>query len=95
MAEWCGPYGVDVRGYCLMPNQVHLIVAPSSEQGPAKAIGQAHVKGERMTGSCGSSHCCMWWVTGVSFRPRRQGENRRSSCVSMSARAVHWEARAS
>ena len=42
MAEWCGKCGVEVWAYCLMPNHVHLIVAPSTEEGLARAIGQAH-----------------------------------------------------
>ena len=42
MSEWCGRYGVEVWAYCLMPNHVHLIVVPSSEDGLARAIGEAH-----------------------------------------------------
>ena len=33
MAQWCGECGVAVWGYCLMPNHVHLIVAPEPEDG--------------------------------------------------------------
>ena len=42
MAEWCGRCGVGVWGYCLMPNHVHLIVVPESEDGLRRAIGEAH-----------------------------------------------------
>jgi putative transposase len=42
MAEWCGQCGVGVWGYCLMPNHVHLIVVPESEDGLRRAIGEAH-----------------------------------------------------
>jgi len=42
MAEWCGRYGVKVWAYCLMPNHVHLIVVPQSEEGLRRAIGEAH-----------------------------------------------------
>jgi len=42
MAEWCGRGGVDVWAYCLMPNHVHLVVVPSSEEGLARSIGEAH-----------------------------------------------------
>jgi putative transposase len=42
MAEWCGERGVEVWAYCLMPNHVHLIVVPQSEDGLRRAIGEAH-----------------------------------------------------
>jgi len=42
MAEWCGRCGVAIWGYCLMPNHVHFIMAPDSEDGLRRAIGEAH-----------------------------------------------------
>lgn len=42
MAESCGQHKVEVWGYCLMPNHVHLIVVPKSEDGLRWAIGKAH-----------------------------------------------------
>ena len=42
MAERCAHWGVDVWAYCLMPNHVHLIAVPQSEQGLCRAIGEAH-----------------------------------------------------
>ncbi|MHC4169412.1 MAG: transposase [Planctomycetota bacterium] len=42
MAEWCGRCGVAVWAYCLMPNHVHLIVVPKSEDGLRRGIGEAH-----------------------------------------------------
>jgi len=42
MAEWCGEHRVAVWAYCLMPNHVHLIVVPKSEDGLRRAIGEAH-----------------------------------------------------
>ena len=33
MAEWCELCRVAVWAYCLMPNHVHLIVVPDSEDG--------------------------------------------------------------
>jgi len=42
MAEWCCRCGVDIWAYCLMPNHVHLIAVPSSEEGLRQAIGEAH-----------------------------------------------------
>ena len=42
MAQWCWAWGVEVWAYCLMPNHVHLIVVPESEEGLCRAIGEAH-----------------------------------------------------
>ena len=42
MAEWCGKEGVEIWSYCFMPNHVHLIAVPKSEEGLARAIGEAH-----------------------------------------------------
>ncbi len=42
MSEFCGKRGVEVWAYCLMPNHVHLIAVPSSEDGLRRAIGEAH-----------------------------------------------------
>ena len=42
MAEWCREYKVDVWAYCLMPNHVHMIVVPETEDGLRRAIGEAH-----------------------------------------------------
>lgn len=42
MAEWCNRCKVQVWAYCLMPNHVHLIAVPESEDGLYRAIGEAH-----------------------------------------------------
>ncbi len=42
MAEWCNRCRVQVWAYCLMPNHVHLIAVPESEDGLRRAIGEAH-----------------------------------------------------
>jgi putative transposase len=42
MGEWCNEHGVEIWAYCLMPNHVHLIAAPASEDGLRLAIGEAH-----------------------------------------------------
>ncbi len=42
MVKWCHERRVEVWAYCLMPNYVHLIVVPSSEEALAQAIGEAH-----------------------------------------------------
>jgi len=42
MGEWCGEEGVDIWGYCLMPNHVHLIAVPATELALRRAVGEAH-----------------------------------------------------
>jgi putative transposase len=42
MSEWCGKCGVEIWAYCLMPNHVHLVAVPESEDGLRRAIGEAH-----------------------------------------------------
>jgi len=42
MAEWCIRCKVEVWPYCLLPNYVHLIAVPESEDGLRRAIGEAH-----------------------------------------------------
>jgi putative transposase len=42
MAEWCGKCRVKIWAYCLMPNHVHLIAVPESEDGLRRALGEAH-----------------------------------------------------
>ena len=42
MADWCKRCVVEIRAYCLMPNHVHLIAVPNSEDGLRQGIGEAH-----------------------------------------------------
>jgi len=42
MAEWCSKCHVAIWAYCLMPNHVHLISVPGTEDGLRRAIGEAH-----------------------------------------------------
>ncbi|CAG0994007.1 transposase [Geobacter sp.] len=42
MAEWCRKCNVAVWAYCLMPNHIHLIAVPETEEGLRLAIGEAH-----------------------------------------------------
>jgi REP-associated tyrosine transposase len=42
MSEWCSKCRVEIWAWCLMPNHVHLIAVPQSEEGLARAIGEAH-----------------------------------------------------
>jgi len=45
--EWCTAYSVDLWGYCLMPNHVHLILVPEDEESLALAVGKAHLRYSR------------------------------------------------
>jgi putative transposase len=42
MAERCRANGVACWAYCLMPNHVHLVLTPSTPDGLARAVGEAH-----------------------------------------------------
>lgn len=42
LREYTSEYGVDILGYCLMTNHVHLIAIPGGAAGLAKAIGRTH-----------------------------------------------------
>jgi putative transposase len=42
MNDWCKRRGVEIWAYCLMPNHVHLIAVPESEESLRRAIGEAH-----------------------------------------------------
>ncbi len=48
MSEWCGRYRVNIWAYCLMPNHVHLIAVPETEDGLRLAIGEAHRRYTRL-----------------------------------------------
>ena len=42
LTEGCQGAGVEVWGYCLMPNQVQLILTPGDEDGLRAALSEAH-----------------------------------------------------
>jgi len=42
MSHWSSRFDVAIWFYCLMPNHVHLIAVPESEDGLRRAIGEAH-----------------------------------------------------
>lgn len=48
MAEWCRKCDVEIWAYCLMPNHIHLIAVPESEDGLRRGIGEAHRRYSRM-----------------------------------------------
>ena len=42
LRKYCIQYELQVLGYCLMTNHVHLIVVPEREDSLARALGRAH-----------------------------------------------------
>jgi len=44
LAEQAGKYGLEVLGYCLMTNHVHLVAIPHAEDSLAKGIGRTHFR---------------------------------------------------
>ena len=48
MTEWCHRCGVEVWAYCLLPNHVHLIAVPATEDALRRGIGEAHRRYSRM-----------------------------------------------
>jgi putative transposase len=48
MSEWCGKRGVEIWAYCLMPNHIHLIAVPESDDGLRRGLGEAHRRYSRM-----------------------------------------------
>lgn len=48
LGVWCEKCGVEIWAYCLMPNHVHLVAVPGSEDGLRRGIGEAHRRYSRM-----------------------------------------------
>ncbi len=48
LAEWCRKCQIQIWAYCLMPNHVHLIATPATEDGLRCGIGEAHRRYSRM-----------------------------------------------
>jgi putative transposase len=48
MTEWSGKHGLRIWSYCLMPNHVHLIIVPPSEEALCRGVGESHRRYTRM-----------------------------------------------
>ncbi len=44
LKEQAGKYGLEMIGYCLMSNHVHIVATPHAEDSLAKAIGRTHFR---------------------------------------------------
>ena len=42
LVTWCGRFGIRIWAYCLMPNHVHLVAVPQTQEGLARGIGETH-----------------------------------------------------
>ena len=67
MADWCQERGVEVWAYCLMPNHVHLIAVPESEDGLRRAVGEAHRRYTRRINFREKWRGCLWQGRFASF----------------------------
>ena len=67
MAEWCREEGVELWGYCLMPNHVHLIAVPASETALRRAVGEAHRRYTRRINSREKWRGYLWQGRFASF----------------------------
>jgi len=48
MKQWSARHGLRIWAYCLMPNHVHLVVVPRSEESLCRGIGEAHRRYTRL-----------------------------------------------
>ncbi len=67
MAAGCRERGVEIWAYCLMPSDVHLIAVPQSEDGLARAIGEAHGRYTRRINLRGKCRGYLWQGRFASF----------------------------
>ena len=44
LAEESSKYGLEVLGYCLMTNHIHLIAVPKDSESLAKVVGKTHFR---------------------------------------------------
>ena len=89
--------GVEVWAYCLMPNHVHLIAAPSQPEALAQAVGATHVRYTRRINSRERWTGYLWQGRFASFP---MDEHHLRQCVryvglnpvraGLAARAVDW-----
>lgn len=67
LGEWCGQAGVEIWAYCLMPNHVHLIAVPETEDALAKGIGETHRRYTRHINSAKGWKGYLWQGRFASF----------------------------
>lgn len=60
LAEWLPRWGNRLWAYCLMPNHVHLVVVPASEEGLARSLAQVHRRYSRRVNFCRGWRGYLW-----------------------------------
>ncbi len=67
LAEHAGAAGVAVWAYCLMPNHVHLVLVPSTEDGLRAALAETHRRYTRRVNSREGWQGHLWQDRFASF----------------------------
>ena len=67
LAVWCSTSGVEIWAYCLMPNHVHLIVVPSTEDSLRAAIAEVHRRYTVVVNEREGWRGCLWQGRFFSF----------------------------
>ena len=44
LKEQADKYSLDLTGYCLMSNHIHIVAIPQKQDSPAKAVGRTHFR---------------------------------------------------
>ena len=110
LAEEAGKYGLEVRGYCLMTNHVHVVAVPQEEDSLAKGIGRTHFRysqyinrfhqrsGHLWQGrfySCAMDNRHLWLALKyIELNPVRAGLCRRAWRYEWSSAAAHTDEKA-
>lgn len=67
MREWLPKSAVDIWAYCLMPNHVHFVAIPYSEDGLSKLFSQVHKRYAMMVNKRAGSSGHLWQGRFSSF----------------------------
>ncbi len=67
LGEGCAKTGTEVWAYCLMPNHVHLLLVPKTEDGLKTTLGEAHRKYTRMINAREEWRGHLWQERFASF----------------------------
>ena len=67
LREGCAKAGTRIWAWCLMPNHVHLILVPSSEDGLRAALGEAHRRYTRLVNEREGWRGHLWQSRFASF----------------------------
>lgn len=60
LAEYCRKYGMRIWAYCLMPNHVHLVSWPDTEDAPSRALQCLQMRYARLINERGARSGHLW-----------------------------------